>query len=417
MHFRSRRLLQRGGPGVWAWAAGGVGLVGSSLGRSYIPSLPATAMDEIDLCTPEASRDASPRREREGPSPEPSPAAGRAPTPPPHAASPAALLRRQGKRKVSDVGSDSAGLASKRPDAGAMDVDDPTDAMEDVCQEVEDPGKDKKPEDDGADLEDEDGDDVQFAGRTGALPLSDFPHARFNCMSKKFLPGKEAAFCQNCFCYVCDIAASKCAEWTSHCKASHSSLTWQAERHRKRIIQTLSVPATSSAAASSSSDAAPTYITRWSCDQLLEAIQQVYPVEADNPSGLAAGISLRPYQKQSLAFMVHVETHGYPGHDNSTATTHDYVGAGTAHLAGGAASTTSAAGAKPDVKPNVVTKPSRSQRAQTAKTAGTTSPVRTTRTLTTVDCSFSNGRKAGWRRRPLKHTSSRISASPRSLSL
>ena len=56
-----------------------------------------------------------------------------------------------------------------------MDVDDPTDAMEDVCQEVEDPGKDKKPEDDGADLEDEDGDDVQFAGRTGALALSDFP--------------------------------------------------------------------------------------------------------------------------------------------------------------------------------------------------------------------------------------------------
>lgn len=34
---------------------------------------------------------------------------------------------------------------------------------------------------------------------------------------------------------------------------------------------------------------------------------QVYPVETPPPPGLAAGITLRPYQKQSLAFMLDIE--------------------------------------------------------------------------------------------------------------
>ena len=49
----------------------------------------------------------------------------------------------------------------------------------------------------------EDTDDVVFVGRTGDLALSDFPHCRENCVNHKFVPGREAESCSNCFCYVC----------------------------------------------------------------------------------------------------------------------------------------------------------------------------------------------------------------------
>lgn len=45
----------------------------------------------------------------------------------------------------------------------------------------------------------------------------------------------------------------------------------------------------------------------WTCERLLEATNQVYPVETAEPLGLAAGVRLKPYQKQSLAFMLQVE--------------------------------------------------------------------------------------------------------------
>ena len=40
------------------------------------------------------------------------------------------------------------------------------------------------------------------------------------------------------------------------------------------------------------------------CKDLLRRVQQVWPVEASAPAGLAKGVVLRPYQKQSLAFML-----------------------------------------------------------------------------------------------------------------
>ena len=47
---------------------------------------------------------------------------------------------------------------------------------------------------------------------------------------------------------------------------------------------------------------APSALTPW-----WQAIEQVYPVEAPQPAGIAPSITLRPYQKQSLAFMLAVE--------------------------------------------------------------------------------------------------------------
>ena len=52
---------------------------------------------------------------------------------------------------------------------------------------------------------DEDG-DVAFVGRSGALALVDFPHAREYCFLKTFCAGKEHERCPNCFCFVCEYA-------------------------------------------------------------------------------------------------------------------------------------------------------------------------------------------------------------------
>ena len=44
-----------------------------------------------------------------------------------------------------------------------------------------------------------------------------------------------------------------------------------------------------------------------SADEVLEACTQVYPVEVAEPAGLLPSVQLRPYQKQSLAFMIDIE--------------------------------------------------------------------------------------------------------------
>ena len=38
-----------------------------------------------------------------------------------------------------------------------------------------------------------------------------------------------------------------------------------------------------------------------------KAVQQIFPIETPDPPGLLDTITLRPYQRQSLAFMLNVE--------------------------------------------------------------------------------------------------------------
>ena len=40
---------------------------------------------------------------------------------------------------------------------------------------------------------------------------------------------------------------------------------------------------------------------------MLRQLQQVYPIETPEPAGLLSSITLRPYQRQSLAFMLAIE--------------------------------------------------------------------------------------------------------------
>ena len=166
---------------------------------------------------------------------------------------------------------------------------------------------------------DDDDDDVQCTGRTGDNALSDFPHARENCVAIKFVQGQEAKHCANCYCYVCDGPAKECPQWAEHCKASHTSVQWQQKRAQWKARQSAPpAPAPQPAAALDSdydSDDSDNWgmarwsggEDRWSCEQLLKAIEQVYPVEHAEPKGFAPGMTLRPYQRQSLAFMMNLE--------------------------------------------------------------------------------------------------------------
>ena len=172
-----------------------------------------------------------------------------------------------------------------------------------------------------ADDEDE---DIQFVGRNGDLALSDFPHSRHNCLTCKFAPGSEHSFCVQCYCYVCDAPAKDCTQWAaSHCKAvpddpPRGSGHWARLRAAARSGQAAPLPP---AAASSSSMPLGTFrpnvpplanARSMTCEQLLAALQQVYPHEESEPAGLARTVRLKPYQKQCLAFMLDVERSADP---------------------------------------------------------------------------------------------------------
>ena len=148
--------------------------------------------------------------------------------------------------------------------------------------------------------------ELQFIGRSGALALSDFPHARENCASFRFADD-PARTCEHCFCYVCDIAASSCTQWKEHCHATHTQVAWRQKREACRNASNVSIGGSSSLPAAAlhpgpGSAVAPAQI---SCESIMKRVEQVYPVERQ-PAKLTA--ALRPYQKQSLAFMVDVES-------------------------------------------------------------------------------------------------------------
>ena len=209
-----------------------------------------------------------------------------------------------------------------------------------------------------------DDDELEFLGRTGDNALEDFPHARENCAAVPFGRGDSAQalkHCPQCFCFVCDATAASCVSWPSHCVASHTKPYWRQQRQlfkqrgggkatgaataagasatprlfaRPPVPTPATVPLSnplsnhfasssttavaftastaSSAATSSASSASPASATtddmeEYSCERLLREVQQVHPIEASAPAGLLSTVRLKPYQKQSLAFMLELE--------------------------------------------------------------------------------------------------------------
>lgn len=217
-----------------------------------------------------------------------------------------------------------AAAAASESSLGKRKAQDPVeldDDDDDDCVEVARPADRQLPDvlSTGAPADDEANEDCAFVGRTGDLALSDFPHARENCLTHPFRQGKEAKHCLNCFCLVCDLEASRCTEWhTSHCRATHTDPAWRAarelakkqreavarrQREEQQRAATAAARAAAAATASSSgramaghSSAAPAVVASMSVDELLAAVQQVWPVEEREPAGLNPAIRLRPYR-------------------------------------------------------------------------------------------------------------------------
>jgi hypothetical protein len=119
-----------------------------------------------------------------------------------------------------------------------------------------------------------------------------------------------------------DAPASTCAQWQQHCAATHAIRRWRDERERHKTLlkargsgsssHAASAPAAAAAAAASNpyqaaAAAAAALLAPRTCEELMRQVQQVWPVETPEPAGLLPSCRLRPYQKQSLAFMLELE--------------------------------------------------------------------------------------------------------------
>lgn len=155
--------------------------------------------------------------------------------------------------------------------------------------------------------------DVAIIGATGPNALADFPHSRENCVTNPHARD-PASHCPNCYCYVCDILASSCPAWQTHCHATHGSSKWRKMREDVRknggALVPSPTPATQRTATTVTNPPPPPPLNvsgrpdldEYSLRALLQAITAVHPVEISPPAGIFT-TNLRHYQKQSLAFM------------------------------------------------------------------------------------------------------------------
>ena len=151
----------------------------------------------------------------------------------------------------------------------------------------------------------DDDDEIQITQHSGAL--TDFPHSREHCTTFP-IAADASKRCANCYCYVCDAPAAKCTQWATHCAARHGDPRWRAERaahargDTQQGAQQLAARGTTTAAVTVTPVARGNNV-----EAILEAVTRVYPEEAQAPAGFTTGLTLRPYQRQSLAFMLNVE--------------------------------------------------------------------------------------------------------------
>ena len=68
-----------------------------------------------------------------------------------------------------------------------------------------------------------------------------FSHMRQHCTQFPFILNKKKGrknnnmkICDKCYCYVCDIIASSCKNWGTHCNASEKGTYWSRMREHEK---------------------------------------------------------------------------------------------------------------------------------------------------------------------------------------
>jgi len=83
-------------------------------------------------------------------------------------------------------------------------------------------------------------DDLEVTGTAGGTLAEDLPHARADCPLNRFVISRakktnssNAGHCDQCWCFVCEVPADRCTQWTSedcrapaHCNAHAKLATW-----------------------------------------------------------------------------------------------------------------------------------------------------------------------------------------------
>mmetsp|Transcript_50011 Transcript_50011/g.50852 ORF Transcript_50011/g.50852 Transcript_50011/m.50852 type:complete len:230 (+) Transcript_50011:73-762(+) len=89
------------------------------------------------------------------------------------------------------------------------------------------------------DHDDNDNAEIQILGSTGMNANSDWFHNRGDCITYPFTKDPKL-FCGKCFCYACDVIASKCMKWKVHCKERRGDKKWT--QHRGQVIRKRKAP-------------------------------------------------------------------------------------------------------------------------------------------------------------------------------
>ena len=152
----------------------------------------------------------------------------------------------------------------------------------------------------------DDDDDVQFVGRTGKNALCDFPHLRENCLEIKWNGGNKFQTCRNCYCYVCDVVSDLCAEWETHCMATHTDKRWVQMRAEQKKA---SDPALTASSASSSSSFAGSFSSsainsRPTAHEIVNGAEQVYQLRSTlRPRSARVAVQLLPKPHVATSFI------------------------------------------------------------------------------------------------------------------
>ena len=165
--------------------------------------------------------------------------------------------------------------------------------------------------------------------------LCDFPHSREHCTLKPcggWGRPLNQSHRPNCYCYVCDSpwgsaatgppTATRAARCPPGARRARTPPTPapprppmppptrplpRSRRARRRSIRAAAAAAAAAGGGGGGGGGGGATTANYSITELMKQVTQVYPEEVREPQSMRSNLSLRPYQKQSLAFALNVE--------------------------------------------------------------------------------------------------------------